>query len=71
MTCEPAERIDGRRRHDLTLAILATIVFALLSLPAHWGFDFWAESEPLWIAHFAVGALLSVPVCSLMGPAAG
>lgn len=59
MSCRPGE---SHLAHDLVVAVLATIVFMALSLPAHWSFDFWGERAASWAAHFAVGAALCVYV---------
>lgn len=41
------------------VAGLATVVFVLLSLPAHWSFDSTGESKRAWIVYFTVGVALS------------
>ena len=61
MSCKPNEP-KPRLRHDLVLAGAATIVFVLLSLPAHWSFDFWGELPRVWVGYFFVGVALSLYV---------
>ncbi len=52
----------AQRLIDLTIAILASIVSMLLSWPYHRDFEYWAESQAMWLVYFAVGFLLAVYV---------
>ena len=58
MSCNRNEPGGPRPRRDFVIAAAATVLFVLLSLPAHWSFDFWAEAGRVWVAYFAVGILL-------------
>jgi len=46
--------------HDLAVATLAMLFFALLSFPYQFEFSYWAESPFLWVVYFLVGAVLVV-----------
>ncbi len=62
MSCKPGERGGSHLVHDVVIALIATLVFVLLSLPAHWSFDSPSESGASWVAHFGVGIVLCVYV---------
>lgn len=47
---------------NLTLAVLASGVSLLLSWPYWRDYEYWAESEAMWIVYFVVGFILAVYV---------
>lgn len=47
---------------NLTLAILASVVSLFLSWPYWRDYEYWAESETMWIIYFVVGFILAVYV---------
>lgn len=47
---------------NLTLAILASVVSLFLSWPYWRDYEYWAESETMWIVYFVVGFILAVYV---------
>lgn len=51
-----------QRSIDLTLAVLATVVSVLLSLPYWPSYGYWAESRTAWALYIVVGAALAVYV---------
>ncbi len=46
--------------HDLVVATLITLFFALLSIPYQFEFNYGAESPILWVMYFFVGAILVI-----------
>jgi mono/diheme cytochrome c family protein len=50
------------RSHDLILAILVVLVFALISLPTQFGLTYWADSPWAWAIHLLVGTFLGAYV---------
>lgn len=48
------------KARNLVIAMLAVLVFVLLSLPYQWEFSYWAEALPAWIASFVVGIIAAV-----------
>lgn len=51
-----------QRSIDLTLAVLATVVSVLLSLPYWPSYSYWAVSPTAWWVYIALGAVLAVYV---------
>ncbi|HET7091068.1 MAG TPA: hypothetical protein VFL17_20740 [Anaerolineae bacterium] len=48
------------KAHDLVIAILAVLVFLLISLPYQFAYSYWAESTALWVVYIVVGVILAV-----------
>ncbi|MEO7478722.1 MAG: hypothetical protein ABIT64_05745 [Lysobacteraceae bacterium] len=52
----------SQRITDLTISVLACVVFTLLSWPFWRNYEYWAESHAAWWIYFAVGFLLALYV---------
>lgn len=52
----------SQRITDLTISVLACVVFTLLSWPFWRNYEYWAESHQAWWIYFAVGFLLALYV---------
>lgn len=48
------------KTHDGVIAILAILIFILMSLPYQFEFNYWAEAPLLWAAYFVAGGILAV-----------
>lgn len=51
-----------KRTIDLVLSIVASAVALLLSWPYFRNFEFWPESQAMWLLYFTVGFVIEVYV---------
>lgn len=51
-----------QRSIDLTLAVLASVVSVLLSLPYWRSLSYWAESPTAWWVYYTIGFVLAIYV---------